>query len=398
MIPRRSFLKSAAALSLYRTIDAATSPVRAYVGAYGSPDVAHASAQSDGGIFVFDMDRRSGELGQQKFVADSGGPSWFAVDRSKKFLYVANETAKVPGVPAGSVSAYGVNATSGDLTLLNTVSSGGRGPVYISLHPSGQFLFVANYAGGSVAVFRVEADGKLGGMTDRKEDAGTPGSNRAVSGPPGSFAISGHERPHAHMVAPDPAGRFVLSTDLALDRLYVWRLNTNLGTLGPNDPPFITFPSGDGPRHFQFHPTGRWLYSLQEESSTLAAFDYDAQLGKLALKQTLSTLPKGFTGTSFASELLLSKDGRFAYAGNRLHDSIACFAIGKDGKLTWLRETWTAGDYPRNFSFDPSGAFLFSCNQRGDALTSFRVNKKSGELKFTGQYTPVAGPAAVLFL
>jgi 6-phosphogluconolactonase (cycloisomerase 2 family) len=200
------------------------------------------------------------------------------------------------------------------------------------------------------------------------------------------------------MIHSDPSGRFVLSTDLALDRIYVWRFDAANGKLSPNDPPWVALPPGDGPRHFAFHPNGRWLYSLQEEASTLVLFDYNAANGRLTAKQTLSTLPKGFAGTNFTSEVIASVDGRFVYAANRLHDTIAQFAVGDGGRLAYVGETWTRGDYPRSFSIDPSGRFLYTCNQRSDAICSFRRNPKTGELSFTGQYTPVGTPAIVVFL
>jgi 6-phosphogluconolactonase (cycloisomerase 2 family) len=200
------------------------------------------------------------------------------------------------------------------------------------------------------------------------------------------------------MIEADPSGRYVFAADLGLDRILVWRFDDVKGTLTPNDPPSVALPPGDGPRHFAFHANGRWFYSLQEEASTIVAFDYDAANGRLAAKQTLSTLPVGFAGTNFTSGILVSPDARFVYAANRLHDSIAWFSIGVDGTLKWGGEEWTRGDYPRSFAIDPSGRFLFSCNQRSDALASFRINAKSGALRFTGQYTPVGSPAHILFL
>ena len=200
------------------------------------------------------------------------------------------------------------------------------------------------------------------------------------------------------MVQADPTGRFVLASDLGLDQILVWRFDVQKGTLSPNNPPSVPLPPGDGPRHFVFHPNGRWLYSLQEEGSTLVTFDYDAASGRLTAKQSISTLPKGFTGTNFTSEIVISPDGKFVYAANRLHDSIAFFSIGEGGILAFAGEVWTRGDYPRSFSIDPTGNFLYSCNQRSDAITSFRINRQTGGLAFTGQYTPVGTPAIIIFL
>jgi len=200
------------------------------------------------------------------------------------------------------------------------------------------------------------------------------------------------------MIQADPSGRFVLSADLGLDQILVWGFDPGAGKLLPRDDATIHLPPGDGPRHFAFHPNGRLLYSLQEESSTLALFDFDAASGKAALRQTLSTLPAGFTGTNFTSEVLISPDARFLYAANRLHDTVAWFSIAADGSLQMRGEEWSRGDYPRSFTIDPSGEFLYSCNQRSDAVACFRVNRQSGALSFTGQYTPVGTPAMVLFL
>ena len=344
------------------------------------------------------MNPQTGALTHGQVFADDSNPSWLALHPSRKYLYAANETAVFEGRPSGSVSAFAIDRATGRLAQLNTVSSQGAGPAHLSVHPSGKYVLVANYAGGTVAVLPVQPNGGLGAATDVKKDQGSPGSAHASSAPSGSFAISGHDRPHAHMIQSDPSGRFVLSTDLALDKIFVWRFDLQTGTLSPNEPPFVSLPSGDGPRHFAFHPNGRWLYSLQEESSTIAVFEYDGRVGRLSPKQTLSTLPKVFAGTNFTSEILATADGKFVYAANRLHDTIACFSVGAAGDLTYTGETWTRGDYPRSFSIDPSGEFLYSCNQRSDAIAVFTVNRKTGALAFTGEYTPVGTPAILVFL
>ncbi|MEJ2703680.1 MAG: lactonase family protein, partial [Sedimentisphaerales bacterium] len=269
---------------------------------------------------------------------------------------------------------------------------------YASVHPSGRFLLVANYFGGSVAVLPILPDGALGSPRDVKRDTGTLGPTKATNAPPGSFAFSGHDRTHAHQIAADPSGRFVLHVDLALDRIFIWKFDDRKGVLTANDPPAISLPPGDGPRHFCFHPNGRWFYSIQEEGSTVVLFDYDAEKGRLAARQTISSLPPGYAGSNFCSEIMVSADGRFLYAGNRLHDGIAIFAIGGDGGLTYVGEEWTHGDYPRSFNLDPTGRFLYSCNQRADNIAVFRVDRKMGGLTFTGHYIPVGNPSIIVFL
>src|SRR5437016_801682 len=403
---RRHFLKGAAALAVTgpalaraggRQAHSALRSTVAYVGTYSAPQGREGSTGYGQGIYLFQMDPSTGALSDREVFRDASNPSWLAFDPSRTHLYAANETATFEGTGSGSVSAFSIDRSSGHLTLLNTVSSEGAGPAHLSVHPSGKYVLVANYEGGTVAVLSIRSNGELGPPTDVKHDQGTVGPTHAASAPHGSFAISGHDRPHAHMIQSDPAGRFVLASDLGLDQILVWRFDVERGMLSSN-PASVPLPPGDGPRHFAFHPNGRWLYSLQEEGSTLVAFDYDAASGRLTAKQTISSLPKGFTGTNFTSEVVISPDGRFVYAANRLHDSIAFFSIGERGILTFAGEAWTRGDYPRSFNIDPSGNFLYSCNQRSDAITSFRINRQTGSLAFTGQYTPVGTPAIIIFL
>lgn len=389
MISRRALLSviPAAALAQPRPRS-----VLAYVGSYSNPQGPEGSHGNGQGIYLFQMNPATGALTQREVFANPANPSWLALNRPGTHLYAANETAD------GSVSAYAVDPASGHLTLLNTVKSEGAGPAHLSLHPSGKYVLVANYAGGTVAVLPVLPRGELGAATDVRHDEGPVGPVHAASAPLGSFAISGHDKVHAHMIQSDPSGRFVLAADLALDRLLVWKFDAKHGTLAANDPPWVALPPGDGPRHFIFHPNGRWLYSLQEEASTLVRFDYDAVRGRLTPRQTLSSLPEGFAGTSFTSEVRISSDARFLYAANRLHDTVAWFSIGATGDLAFAGEEWTRGDYPRSFTIDPTGEFLYSCNQRADAVACFRVNRATGALTFTGQYTPVGTPAIIIFL
>jgi 6-phosphogluconolactonase (cycloisomerase 2 family) len=417
MIPqdpsRRSFLKSSAAVAggtflagrlLRAAPQQAAGPLLAYVGTFSSPlrDVLPTQVDlppgNGRGIHVFRVDRASGAMSGADVHEMGTSPSCLAVNRSGTRLYSANETDRVGEEKEGTVSAFAIDRPDGKLKPLNTVRSGGAGPTYVSIHPSGGFLLVANYFGGSVAVLPIGADGRLDEATDVKKPEGKIGPNRATNAPPGSFAFSGHDRTHAHMIQSDPAGRFVLHADLGLDKIFLWKFDDRNGVLAPGDPPAVALPPGDGPRHFHFHPNGRWLYSIQEEGSTVVLFDYDATTGRLAARQTISTLPPRFAGSNFCSEILVSSDGRFIYAGNRLHDTIAVFAVGERGTLTYTGEEPTRGSYPRSFSFDPTGEFLYCCNQRGDNLTTFNADRRTGRLTFTGHYTPVGNPSCVVFV
>ena len=379
-VSRRHFLQGASALVLGTAFDRAGAALRsgrllAYVGTYTD---AVGNFGDGEGIYSFEVDSGTGELLDCRLAAKTPSPSWIAIHPSKRYLYAVNEEND------GSVSAFAIDGGSGKLMPLNTVSSGGSQPAYLSLDASGRFAFVANYGSGSLAVLPVLSNGTLGAVADLRHDQGSVGSMHATDAPPGSFAISGHDAPHVHMALPDPHNRFVVATDLGQDRIYVYRFDRETGKLTENAAE-TSLPGGDGPRHFAFHPNGRWLYSIQEESSTIAVFDYDAQAGSLHARQTVSALPAGFSGTNFASEILVSRDGKFLYAAGRLHDAIAAFSIGGDGRLRWAGEASTRGDYPRNCSIDPTGSFLYSCNQRSDAITSFRIDRGTGLLTFTGR-------------
>jgi 6-phosphogluconolactonase len=403
---RRGFLAAAIATAapmlvrgMQSPVEPAQRPVLVYVGTYSSPQGPEGAKGRGQGIYLFEMNPATGSLKQRELFPNDGNPAWLVFDSTRTHLYSANEAPSFQGKNTGSVSAYSINRSNGHLTLLNTVSSeGAGGPAHMSIHPSGKYALAANYQGGTISVLPIRANGELGPATDVIHDQGTLGSEHAASAPVGSFAISGHEKPHAHMIQSDPAGRYVFASDLALDRIYIWTLDLERGKLIPNDPAFVALPSGDGPRHFAFHPNGRWFYSLQEEASTLVTYDYDAARGRVTEKQTISSLPKGFAGTDYTSEVMIAAGGKFLYAANRLHDTIAWFPISATGTLTFGGEEWTRGDYPRSFNIDPSGNFLYSCNQRADAITSFRVNRQTGALTFTGQYTPVGTPACIIFL
>jgi len=398
-LTRRNFIASASAFALAPSAfgaaaDAAAGVLHAYVGTYTS--AVDGSGHGEG-IYLIDVNARTGELGQPRLAAQTPNPSWLCIHPSKKYLYAINEMVGADGSRA-SISAFSIEAGSGNLSPINSVSSEGAGPAHMSLDAQGKFAFVANYAGGSIAVMPVKDDGSLGTAVFTHRDTEALGSKRPTNGPRGNFSISGHDHPHAHMILPDPAGKFVLATDLAQDRLYVHAFDASSGKLTPAATPYISLPSGDGPRHFAFHPNGRWLYLLEEEATTIVFFHYDASTGSLESQQTISALPPEFAGSNFSSEIAVSSDGRFVYSANRLHDSINICSIASDGKLKRVGEVSTMGDYPRFFCIDPSGKFMYVCDQRSDCITSYTVNRQTGMLTFTGKYTPVGSPAMIAFL
>ncbi|MGF6721119.1 6-phosphogluconolactonase [Paraburkholderia sp. GAS41] len=363
-------------------------PLFAYVGTYTPNGL---------GIHRFKLDRDSGKLEALEPQRGIENPSSLIVDRQQRFLFAVSEVKNYNGTSNGSISAYAIESGTGALTLVNTVNSQGAGPVYLSLHPNGRFLMVANYNSGSVAVFPVANDGTLGEACSVQQPQAPAGAQHAAEGVPGSFAISDHDGPHAHTIVPSPDGRFAISTDLGVDRTYLWKVDEATGALSPNDPPFVAASAGAGPRHLAFHPNGRYLYEVTEEASTLVCYAYDSVHGALTQLQSVSTLPDGYQGTSFASELVFSHDGRFIYVANRLHDTIVQFSVGANGHLQRIGEVPTGGDYPRVIKFDPSGRFMYSLNQRSDHIAIFAVDKASGKLRATGTYVAVGSPSDIAF-
>lgn len=342
------------------------------------------------GLYRFTIDSQTGALSDKVLVSQLPNLSQLTVSADGKTLYAASEVEK------GVVQAWRIGS-NGELSELNQVASGGAGPVYLSLTPDGRHLLVANYVSGSIAVLPVQDGGHLGEAVDVHQDQGPAGAERPAAAVEGSFAISDHNGPHAHMISADPSGQYVYSTDLGLDRIYQYRLDNASGKLTPNDPPFIAASSpGAGPRHFVFTPQGDGLWLINEEASTLTFYHLDKQSGLLREGKTLSALPKEYKGTSFAAGLVLSRDGKQLYVANRLHNSIAHFTVLADGSLRHQDDIWARGDYPRTLTLDKQGQWLYVMNQRSDNITRFSVAPKDGRLTFSPDYTPVGAPSQMV--
>jgi 6-phosphogluconolactonase len=398
-ITRRDFLKAASLLAVPMAL-----PHAASAAAVAAPTAGYAFAYvgtytpNGGGIYLFRVDRASGAMTQIHVFDDIRNPTWLAINPAQTRLYAVSEIDDYQGARGGAVVAYAIDGESRLLTRLNAVSSAGTSPAYASVHPSGKFVFVANYGGGSVAVLPVGPDGALGSATDVRPSVGARHRARAVDDPPGQFAVSDHDSSHVHMVATDPSGQFVIANDAGLDLTLVWRFDAQAGRLLPADVPVVAAPSGSAPRHFVFHPNGKVFYNLYEHDAKIAVYDYDAAKGGFKSKQLISALPPKFSGSNLSSEILITANGRFVYVSNRLHNTVAIFAVQVDGQLRMISETWVHADYPRGLTIDPSGEYLYSCNQKGDSITSFRINATSGGLQFTGRFEPVGSPAAMVML
>lgn len=361
----------------------------AYVGTY---------TPNGGGIYLFRMDSATGALTQVQVFDDIRNPSWLAINPARTRLYAISEIDNYEGMRSGAVVSYAIDPESASITRLGALSSAGTTPSHVSVHPTGKFVFVANYGGGNVAVFPVGPDGALKDPTDVRPSVGQRHHARALDDPPGQFAVSDHDGAHPHMVAADPGGQFVIANDAGLDLTLVWRFDAQAGRLLPADAPVIAAPSGSAPRHFVFHPNGRIFYNLYEHDAKVAVYDYEGSRGAFKFKQLISALPPKFGGSNLSSEIIITADGRFLYVANRLHNAVSIFAVAGDGQLRMITETWVHADYPKSLAIDPTGEFLYSCNQKGDSITSFRISAASGALQFTGRFEPVGSPAVMAIL
>lgn len=339
------------------------------------------------GIYRSSLNEETGELSEATLAAEIASPSFLAIHPNGKNLYAVSEVGNFEGKPGGGVSAYAIDANGG-LTLLNQQNSGGGGPCHISLDHEGNCVMVANYGGGSISVYPVEADGKLGKAGSFVQHTGS------------SVHPKRQTAPHAHSIMPDPAGKRAFVADLGLDQVLIYNLDAANGKVEPNDPPFVKLPGASGPRHFSFHPSGKFAYTNLEMTLKIAALAYDQESGSLKVIDTQSTVAEGTPqqGNSTA-ECLVHPSGKWVYVSNRGPNSIAAFAIDqKTGKLSPIDRESTQGEIPRNFGIDPSGKFLIAANQKTSNVAVLRINQETGELDPTGHGIDVPVAVCVRFL
>lgn len=338
------------------------------------------------GIHVFRMDAASGALEPVGKTTGVANPSYLAFDATQRFLYVVNELKSYQDQPTGTVSAFAVDAATGKLAFLNKQPTHGTDPCHVIVDTLGKHVFVANFMSGSVCVLPVRDDGGLGDACDFIQHQGAGINPVRQSGP------------HAHAVTLDKANRFAFVPDLGLDKLLIYRFEATRGMLEPNGVPWIKMKPGAGPRQVALHPGGRFAYLINELNSTVAVLACDRTTGGFRELQIVPTLPEGFRGVSTCADIQVSPSGRFVYASNRGHDSIAVFRVDRrTGHLTHVDHASTQGSTPRSFCIDPAGRFLIAANQDSDALVTFRINAHSGRLRPTGHAAHVPTPVCVKF-
>ncbi|MDB5332091.1 MAG: pgl 1 [Phycisphaerales bacterium] len=389
MIPAHLFVLSAALLCVSASVEcfAADAPAapqtrtpqfeRVYIGTYTGP--------KSKGIYLTQLDLVTGKLSEPQLAGETENPSWVTLTRDGRFLYAANESGAA--IKDGAITAFSVGA-DGMLLALNQQPPGGGGPCEVNVDDAGKNLLVANYGSGAVALLPVGDDGKLSPPASIHQHAGAVADPKRQGGP------------HAHCIEIDPTGRFALSCDLGLDKVFVYKIDGDKHQLVLNDPPFGVLSPRSGPRHLAFHSGGRFAYVINEIALSVTAFSWDAQRGALAEIQSISTLPKDAPpGEGSTAEIAVHPSGKFLYGSNRGNDTIAVFTIDEQtGKLTAAGHTPSGGKTPRGFAIDPTGAFLVAGNQGSDNLVVFRIDQKTGALTPTGGTASLGAPVCVKFV
>jgi len=338
------------------------------------------------GIYAYRYDAATSEITPLGLAAETTNPSFVAPHPNGRFLYAVNEVGNYKSPNSGGVSAFSIDGTTGKLTFLNEVPTRGADPCYITVDKTGKYVLVANYTGGSVTVFPVLADGKLGEASAFVQHTGK-GTNPERQ-----------EGPHAHSIDLSPDNRFAMVDDLGLDELLVYKFDAVKGSLTPNDPPFTKIDAGAGPRHFALRPDGKFAYVISEMGHTVTVLSNDVATGKLATLQTITTLPKDFTGRNDDAEIEVHPSGKFVYASNRGDDSLVIYAIDQNkGTLAQVGSVHTGGKEPRSFEIDPTGKLLFAENQKSDNIVVFKIDAKTGQLTPTGKVLDVASPVCLKF-
>jgi len=348
--------------------EAQTDPDLLYVGTYTE------------NIYLVRMDRRSGELLQVGAVNAGTNPSFLSIHPNGRVLYAVNELEQT-----GAVSAFAIERATGALTRLNEQPSGGGAPYYVSVDRSGHALLVANYGGGSVALLPIEPNGALAPAHVVQHKGKGPNAER-------------QEAPHAHCILPDPSNRFALAADLGADRVFLYHLDLEGRSLRHIEEGDAVMRAGAGPRHLAFHPTLPLVFVANELDSTVATLRFDSARGTLSPQGTVSTLPAGWTGTNYPADIHVGASGRTLYVSNRGHNSIAVFSVAEaTGALALEQRVSTEGDWPRNFSLDPTGRWLLVANQRSGSVVVFGRDPDNGRLTPTRQRIAIPSPVFLRF-
>ncbi len=382
---RRAFLRVLPLVVFMASSTFSATPPKEYFVYFGT----YTNNAKSKGIYRARLDVASGKLSAAEVAAECVDPAFLSLHPSGKFLYAIDERADPVKTPGKGVSAYALDAKTGALTLLNQQGVGGPGPCHLSVDATGKCVLVANYGGGSVAALPIGADGRLGAPATVIQHKGS------------SVNPARQKEPHAHQIEVSPDNRFAFVPDLGMDKLMVYKLDPAKASLVAHEPAFAALPPGSGPRHLAFHPNGKFAYVINELTCTMSVFAYDARRGAFSDVQNISTLPPGETvqrGQSTA-EVIAHPSGKFLFGSNRGHNTIVVYAVdAATGKLTLVEHQSTQGKNPRHFAVDPTGAWLLAENQGSDTVVVFKIDSASGKLTPTGQSLEVPVPVSAVFV
>ena len=392
------------ALLAGRTASAQAKDYFVYFGTYtGFRFVRHSKTQGVGeshskGIYVSRFNATTGTLSEPQLAAKIINPSFLTISPDNRFLYAVTEDPLSVGPPldhVSYVSAFAIDAATGELRPLNTLPTGGTSTCFISMDKTGKYVLMSNFGSGSVSVIRVKEDGSLGELTSFIQNVGHS-VNPAIQ-----------TSPHPHSILVSPDNRYVIVSDLGLDKVQIFRFDEKTGELSPPDPPFATVKPGGGPRHFAFGPSGKFGYQLSEMSGIVDAFAWDPTRGSLTNLQSVETIPHDFAGENHSAEISVSPDGKFLYESNRRNtgdtgwgpETIGIFAIDPEkGTLTLVEQAPTGGIMPRNFAIDPTGSYLLAAHQYSNTVVVFKIDRATGRLSKTGNEIKLDVPVCIQFV
>ena len=342
-----------------------------YVGTY--------TRKTSEGIYVYRFNTKTGDFTSVSIAKGVSNPCFLAISADKRFLYANG------GMTGDTARAFAIEKSSGKLTLLNSQATDGKGGAHIAVDKTGKWVIVGNYGSGSLGVLPTETDGSLGKVSQVIQHEGK------------SIDSERQTKPYVHSINIAPNNKDVFVPDLGTDKIVTYSLDAKTGQLTPGNPPFTTVTPGSGPRHFTFHPNGKFAYVVQEMGATITGFNYST--GKLAAFQTVNMLPEAYTGRKWAADIHISPDGKFLYGSNRAHESLVIFSIDqKTGQLTLVGHQPVNGKTPRNFAIDPTGNFVLVANQDSDNITIFKRDRQTGKLTFTGKQIMVSMPVCLLLM
>ncbi len=365
---------------LFSSTPVAADELTAYIGTYTQGD--------SKGIYHLHVKVDSNTLKSAKLelAAETTNPSFVALHPDGKHLYAVGEFGDFNGQKSGAASAFAIQE-DGSLKQIRSQPSHGRGACHLVVDHSGKHVLVANYGGGNVASLPIRSDGSLGQATSVIQHDGSSINPRRQKGP------------HAHSINVDPTNKFAMAADLGIDKIMIYKFDAATGQLSPNDPAFVKVKPGSGPRHFAFHPNGKFAFVINELLLTVTAFDFDSSSGKLTPRQTISTLPKGEKKTGSTAEIQVHPNGKFVYGSNRGHDSIVVYIFDEaTGQLKYVANEPIHGQTPRNFGIDPTGKYLLACGQKSGTITVFRIDQSTGRLQKIGEPIKAPTPVCVKFV